>query len=428
MTAPNPSQNLQVVGPGEPAPVPQAPTPDYVDPLPAEDRILSPEETESFFSHGTLTPPTEETVAQVEQVAALIAADVQAPATPPQAVQPMPGQPTPAQIQQSVDQTQQQVSQPQQVQPVTPPLGPLATPVPGAPAVAPVVPGTVPQPAQQSPQEVALAAQVQQLTGQVQNLMGQIQQQPQPAQPAQPGQPQGTDQQQQQFNMQIPPQHMAALGGEDPALATQAMNQIINGVAQTVYQQAMGDMDRRLEAYTPEVQRQVSAAQQQGEIKRDMYGTYPELSGMMSQVAAVAEQMTQSGQSNGQWSPDLRDQIAERLAPMVPGLAEKVQQNRNARYGQQVQVPQYQQTSQLLPQVPQSLPPGVVPTQVIGGAHVPSVPQQQAPMYVRDAAGNITQVHPQQYQQVAGPQARPGMQGQVDPMLQDIWNTLGYRT
>jgi hypothetical protein len=156
-----------------------------------------------------------------------------------------------------------------------------------------------------------------------------------------------------------------------------------------------------------------------------MYGTYPELSGMMEQVAAVAEQMHRSGQSNGQWSPDLRDSIAERLSPLIPGLAEKVTMNRNARYGQQVQVPQQQ--AQLLPQVPQQLPPGIAPQQVIGGAHVQPVPQQQAPMYVRDASGNITQVYPQQYQQVAGPQARPGMQGQVDNELQDIWSTLGYR-
>jgi hypothetical protein len=271
--------------------------------------------------------------------------------------------------------------------------------------------------------------------------MGQIQQQ----QTQVPTATQAAGQQQQgppqpQFNMQIPQQYMAALGGEDPGQATQAMNAIINGVAQTVYQQAMRDVDQRFERYTPVVQQQVQAAQQDGEIKRDMYGTYPELRSMMSQVAAVAEQLHQSGQSNGQWSPDLRDAIAERLAPLVPGLSERVQANRAARYGQQMgpmfpnqvqtpvqPVPYAQQPQQLLPQVPQQLPPGVVPTQVVGGAHVQPVPQQQGPMYVRDAQGNITQVHPQHYQQVAGPQARPGMQGQVDPELLDIWNTLGYQ-
>jgi len=441
MSSPNPSQNLQVVGPGEVAPAqapvvepvapvapatPVAPVasettqPDYVDPLPAEDRILSPEETKSLFNYGTLKPPESEPVpaviAEAEQVAALMAADQQAPAAAPAAPAALPGQPTPAQLDFSVQQSMQQV--PQQGQPGTQPqvVQPQVAPAPGAPPV-PVVTGPVAQPvAQPSPQEVALAAQVQQLTQQVTGLSGQMRQQQQP--PAAPGTPPQVP----QFNMQIPQGHMTALGSENPGEANQAMNSIINGVAQVVYQQAMQDVDKRFESYTPMVDQRVQAANAQGDIKRDMYGTYPELNGMEGQVAAVAEQMTQSGQSNGQWSADLRDNIAERLSPLVPGLAQKIQANRNARYGQQVQVPQ----PQLLPQVqPQALPPGVQPVQIQGAAHVPMAPQQ-APIYVRDAYGNISQVHPQQHQQLAGPQARPGGQNQVDSDLQDIWSTLGY--
>ena len=475
MSSPNPSQELQVVGPGEVAPAaPQAPQtatpaapvtapalpasgpseitqPDHVDSGPAEDRILSPEETKNLFNYGSLEAPAPEPtpaqISEAEQVAALMAADQQ-PAIAPQApAAPAPGQPTPAQLDLSVQQTLQQVPQ-APVQPGAQPpqvSQPAVAPAPGAPQVAPVVTGPLPvqpgaplaQPvAQPSPQEAALAAQVQQLTRQVTGLSGQIQQQ-QAAPPA-PAAP-GTQPQVPQFNMQIPQQHMTALGSENPAEATTAMNSIINGVAQVVYQQAMRDVDQRFESYTPMVDQRVQAANVQGDIKRDMYGTYPELSGMEGQVAAVAEQMQQSGQTNGQWSADLRDSIAERLSPLVPGLAQKVQQNRNARYGQQMgpqfpnqvqQVPQAvpynPQVPQLLPQVqPQVLPPGVQPVQIQGGAHVPMAPQQ-GPVYVRDAHGNITQVHPQQYQLPAGPQARPGGQNQVDSDLQDIWNTLGY--
>jgi hypothetical protein len=223
--------------------------------------------------------------------------------------------------------------------------------------------------------------------------------------------------------MSVPQQYMAGLSSENPGEAHQAMNNIINGVADTVRQQVIQEMDQKFEAYGPVVQQQLSAESQKADIKRDMYGTYPELSGMMGQVSAVAEQLHGAGLSGGQWSPDLRDNIAERLAPLVPGLAEKVVQNRAARG---LQVPQVLQP-QPLPQnqVQQVLPPGVAPAQIMSGAHVqPAV--QQGPMLVRDAAGNISQVFPQQTQQIAGPQARPGGGGQVDPMIQDICSTLGY--
>ena len=431
MTAPNPSQELQVLGPQEqqqvqapqqapqqPAPqAPQAPTPAQ-----AEDRILSPEETENLLRHGTLedpnVPKSPEEVQQAE-----MAGDFFATIPPEQAAQaPQAQAQMPAQLPQgvadaAVQQTLQQVSQPQ-VQPVQaqPPQVPAPgqPPTPGAPQ-APALP-------QQTPREAALAAQLQIQQQQINTLTQQVQQ-PQAQPQQQPGvQPQG-----QQFQMQVPAQYMAALQSEDTNVQQQAMNAIVNGVAQNVYQQTMQGMDQRMEQVNPAIQQQIHVATTQADIKRDMYGTYPELSNMMEQVSAVATQMHQQGLTNGQWSEDLRDSIAERLSPMIPGLAQKVAQIRNARYGQ-VGQPVYQQSQQqFLPQVQpqQGLPPGVVPAQVVGGAHVPLAPQQ-GPMLVRDAQGNITQVRPQQNQQIAGPQARPGMQGQIDPELQDIWSTLGY--
>lgn len=429
MSAPNPS-DLQVAAPTaaaapvvEQQPVQQAPAPqpapepapqaDHVDPGSPEDRIMSPEETKNFFNTGSIEEPAPVVVPEVSQEQQAGEFFQQQPGQP--AVQPG-TQVQPAQLPQAVQDAAVQQTLAQAQQP---------TPAPGtvAPAAAPAA---VPAPVQQSPQEVALTAQVQTLMTQVAGLTGQIQAQAQQA----PAPAQAQPQQAPSFSMVVPQQYMTALSSENPGEAHQAMNNIINGVANTVRQQVIQEMDQKFDAYGPVVQQQLSAESQRADIKRDMYGTYPELSGMTGQVAAVAEQMHGAGLAGGQWSPDLRDNIAERLAPLIPGLAEKVMQNRAAR-GIQVQVnqPQQVQIPQPLPQnqVQQVLPPGVAPAQIMGGAHVqPAV--QQGPMLVRDAAGNISQVFPQQTQQLAGPQARPGGQGQVDPTLQDIWSTLGYNT
>lgn len=424
-TANPPAQNIQdlhVVGPqapqapqapAAPAATPQAPAApkDHVDSGPAEDRILSPEETENFFRTGSLETPEVQTPEEVtqEQMAGEFFAQPTPGTVPPVGatqVQP-PVQPLPVlqpqAVQAAVQGTLQQ-GQPTPAAPVQPPQV-----VPGAAPGAPAVP-------QQTPQETALAAQLQQMQTQVTNLTAQVQTAQQAALTA--TQTQGQAPAQPQFNMQIPQEYVAALNSEDPTVRQQALNTMINGIAQAVHQRTMTDVDQRIQGQAPIIQQQITAQQEAQAIKQDMYSTYPELNNMMEQVAAVAQQMQSQGLSNGSWSADLRDSIAERLSPMIPGLAQKVQAVRSARLGQTV--------PQLLPQgQPQGLPPGVTPAQIVGGAHVPAA-QNQGPMLVRDAYGNYSQVYPQQNQQLAGPQARPGMQGQVDPMLQDIWSTLGY--
>ncbi|MGW8178614.1 MAG: hypothetical protein ACWGQW_07600, partial [bacterium] len=235
---------------------------------------------------------------------------------------------------------------------------------------------------------------------------------------------QGSQSQSPQFNLQVPPQYLEAIGSDDPVLRAQALNGLLNGVAQTVHAQTIKDVETRLQTLTPQVQRQVQEAQSQAEIKRDMYGTYPELNGMQDMVVAAASQL--QAQFPGGWSQDYRDAIAERLAPLVPGLSQRVQQNR-AQRGQVYNQPQYAQYGQqVLPQVqqPQGLPAGVSPQQIQGGVHVQAGNPQ--PILVRDAQGNISQVYPQHQQQVAGgAQSRPNGAG-VDPALQDIWSTLGF--
>lgn len=406
MTATNPP-NLQVVGPAsEPAPAPE-PQKDYVDPGPAEDRILSPEETENFFRTGSIEDPevkADPPVTDPEQqkmVGEHFDGIQGEPAARPKGV--APGQVDPTVAQAAV----QQDLQPQQI-PVVP--GQPPTPVPGAPQAPLQAPAM-------SPTEAALQGQVQGLMTQVQQLTAAMSQQAQQVQP----------QQQQQvaaqpaFNFQIPQQYADAIGSEDPNIRSQAINSLFNGLAQVVHKQTLQDVDAKINQITPVLDQRTELRESQSEIKRDMYSAYPELAGMEAMVAAAATQL--QGQFPGGWSPDYRDAIAERLSPLVQGLPQKVQQQRAARGV----VPQVVQ-QQFLPQgTPLGLPPGVAPVQVQGGVHMaPAAVQPGQPVLVRDAAGNYSQVVPQQAQQFAGPQARSGGQGQVDAGLQDIWSTLGY--
>jgi len=404
MSAPNPPQNLQVQ-PAQEVQQPQAqpqvqqpePKKDYVDPGPAEDRILSPEETMNFFRTGSLTDPDANQDQQEKELAEMAADFFKGIPKEPQAAQQQVPQAPSQQVMDSAVQQDQQQQKDQQQQ--LPPLQPQQFAPPPAP----------------TPQEAALHAQMSGMAQQIQQLTQQI---------ATQQVKQGTDQQAQQpqFNFQVPSQYAEAIASDDPNLRLQAINSLLNGVAATVHQQTLKDVDSRIQGITPVVQRQVQEAQSQADIKKDMYGTYPELTSMMDMVVATASQLSSDPRFQ-QWSPDYRDAIAERLSPLVPGLAQRVQQHRASR-GQVYQQPQYAQQQQFLPQVqqPQGLPPGIQPVQIQGGAHV-GAPQ---PILVRDAQGNISQVYPQHQQQVAGgAHSRPNGQG-IDPGLQDIWSTLGY--
>lgn len=414
MTSATPPQDLQVVAPVEPKV-------DHVDPVPPEDRILSPEETENFFRTGSTEPaekPTtpeekEQTVAAGEHFEGIKpeGRPVVPPAVPPAVPAVVPPEAAAAAVQAD--------------QPVVAPAAAGVPPAVAPPAVAPAaVPPVVPPvaPVQQTPQESAMQGQIQGLLQQVQNLTQQVSATNLEAQRAGTTAPGAAPAP--VFNMQVPQQYADAIASEDPAMRAQAINGLVNGVAETVYRQTMTDVGKKIEQLTPNVQAQVQEATNQAEIVRDMYGTYPELNGMRDMVVATATQL--QGQNIGMfnnWSPDFRDAIAERLSPLVPGLQQRVAQNRATR-GIAPVVPQQQAVLPQVPQ-PQALPPGVSPVAVQGGVHVPTVVPGQ-PVIVRDAQGNLSTVYPQTQQPLAGQQARPNGQSQVDAGLQDVWSTLGF--
>jgi hypothetical protein len=453
MTNPNPNpQDLQVVTPGQQAPA-QVPVHGQQQPGPAqhsveppdsdarggtqalEDRILSPEETEALLGGKPLPGESPQSNAddptQAAQVQQWLTQTPLPPGYQPQVptdLQPAGQQPAPLQ-------------QPQQVPPqLTPEQRAQMTQADLQQQTTQIPPGQLPpgqQPPQQpqmSPTESALQAQLQLMQQQNAMLTERLRQQPttaQPGQAPQPGQPSQTAQPP-AFTFDVPDQYMAALASEDAGTRKLGLNSLLNGVAEAVMAKARQEMTAFGETVPQMIQSQTQGLIQAQDVQRDMYGTYPELEPFRDFVKAAAQQIGGSIGVQG-WNADIRDAIAERVAPMVPGLFQKIQASRAARItpqqmlpGQQMQVmPQQQMLPQALPQGywqnPNGSPTGMMPA--VGGTHgAPASPQ---PVYVRDAAGNLVPMQGRPQAFPGGSYSRPEAD-QVDPQLADIWHTLGF--
>lgn len=299
-----------------------------------------------------------------------------------------------------------------------PPIGTPA-PVPGQEQMVPVQGQPQPQP-QQTPEMAALQATIAQQGQQISQLIEQLQARQAPPPPGamqanevQPVPP--------QWGMEIPQEYVNALRGEDPAMAQRALNAMANGLASTIHQQLRTEMSQRFEEVPGQIQSQVTASQEQQRIHDDFYGTYPELNTPQFQgmVKAVASQAAQEMGASG-WSPQLRDTIAQRLAPMSPQLMQRLQaqQTQHALGGaptpnHSVVPPQPPPAPMMAPQPPVAVPnPGV-----------PGTPQ--APVIVRGYDG---QLHFAQQQPVPQPMpagVRPGaptaQQAEIDDIQRTLW-------
>ena len=437
MAAPIPTTLSDLAAPAAPAPEVAAPVAPEPAPAPVAeledpgDRILTPQETENLLRGVELStnvePQTPETPMEEEQ--ADMAADFFSDPTIGEAGT-TPTAPRPD-LETAVQDTLQQGA-PQ-------PVAPVAPVAPGVPVQAPVQP-------QMAPELAAVQTELQLMRQQNELLLGQLNQlQPHPlplpgqapagavhpgqaapqvapqAAPAPPAAP--------TYGFQVPTGHMEALGHEDLNVRTQALNGLLNGVAEAVSTQLRGEMAQGQSGIPDQVDQRLARAMQQQHIANDMYGTYPELAQHKTYVQTAAAQL--KGKYGDKWSPDLRDEIAAQLAPLVPTIWPRVQQNRATRVvpgTAPVAQPQLQ-PQPLPPQQPTALPPGVSPVGVVGGQHV--APQQGVPargqMLMRDTQGNLFPVAgpPQPY--LGSPQARQnGGAVPADSQIADIWRTLDF--
>jgi hypothetical protein len=415
--APESAPAPQETGTAQPA---QQPGPPPARQESIEDRILKPHEVESLLRGidpaGTEEPPTSfdaEQAGMAEQwMRELSTGPVPAGPAP---VPNLPGEVAPS-----------QVAPPEPAAPVAPQAPPAwMTPEQRAQAAAaqqqtapqPVAPPPQQVPVQPSPALEALQAQNYLLTAQINSMQQQLAslaQRPAPSAPTPAAQQQATTP---GYNFNVPDQYINALNNEDINVRRAALNGLLNGVAQGVSQQVRSEMDQRFAGVPQTVNSIVSESSRAQSIHQDMYGTYPELSPVKHFVQAAVSSIAPNLDVNA-WTPDLRDMIAERVAPMIPGLAQKIQAQRSARMQSQLPQPYFPVAQQPIPTVPN----GNGSTPVPAAALPPNL--QGRPLYVRDASGALVPYTPQQ-QFVAGQQTRPGSLT-VDPQLQDIWTTLNY--
>lgn len=184
-----------------------------------------------------------------------------------------------------------------------------------APATTPApTPGPAVDPATQSPAYQALLQQVQTLKTQLDTLRQPSAPTPAtpPATPA-PARPP-------RFNAQLPQQVFEALNAEDPMQRYNAMNGMLNALANAVHAAAMQDMQQYIQnEYTPRqtqaLQTSLQARETSAAVARDFYGKYPELDDpvLHPTVMAVAQQYYSELGGAREWNAHDRDEIGKRV-------------------------------------------------------------------------------------------------------------------
>ena len=182
-----------------------------------------------------------------------------------------------------------------------------------APAAAPVAP-----PVQKSSRETELEGQIAALKSVIERSTTQ----PQPQAADKPaGQPEP------KYNLAIPEPLIAALRSEEDKDFGLAMNSIVNGIANRIYQDVKAEMSQQAEQLPMKVQEvlhNVTTAQQRTEqVRRDFYGTYPHLNNpvlypMVQQAAAqVAAHWQQQGKPL-EWNQEFMGHMAQLIHQVIP--------------------------------------------------------------------------------------------------------------
>jgi hypothetical protein len=136
----------------------------------------------------------------------------------------------------------------------------------------------------------------------------------------------GQAQPQLKFNLGVPDQLLSALRSEDPAEFKAGVGAMINSVANHVWNSFVQAVQAELLPAIPRmIDQQLSSSREQENVGRDFYGKYPQLNNPMfapmiqTVGAALAQEYATAGRSLA-WSPELRDQIAERIFGVLPQL------------------------------------------------------------------------------------------------------------
>ena len=223
---------------------------------------------------------------------------------------------------------------------------------------------------------------------------------------------------------------MTALASEDEGQRRLALTGLLTGVAEQTYQVVKDEMTKQMETVPQTIETFNTQREKAKEIHDDMYNAYPELRGWEAQVAATANQVA-SELGTTSLSPQLRDEVARRLAPLVPAITDRVTQSIASRATPQipaVALPPGTMQPQIQP-APAPIPQHYTAVQGMPGHRVQVAPAATTPQQtlVRQPDGTVVSVPAAATPQfVAAPGTRPNGQLGVDPQVADMWATLSY--
>lgn len=153
---------------------------------------------------------------------------------------------------------------------------------------------------------------------------------------ATPAQPAKAEPEKPKFNLGIPDQILAAIRSEDPKETSLAMHAVVNGVANAVWREAEALVRQNvadlIQGFPRVIEAHMAARQTQNEVHTDFYGTYKQFSSpeFVPLVQATALQLINEKHAAGQpvqgWSPEFRDEVANRLFAHFPMLRTPTQQ------------------------------------------------------------------------------------------------------
>ena len=177
-----------------------------------------------------------------------------------------------------------------------------------------------PTPATQQPQVTPQDQQLAALTQAIRQAIPPAQTQQQPA-----GEPAP------HYNLGIPPQLLTAMRSEDPVEFGTAMHSVVNGLANKLWTDFQGAVQRELLPQIGQmVQGHLQSLQQQAQVANEFYGKHTALAApvfrpLVQQAGlAVAQYRAAKGLPLA-WGPELADEIAEYVYAQIPQLRQQQQ-------------------------------------------------------------------------------------------------------
>lgn len=118
------------------------------------------------------------------------------------------------------------------------------------------------------------------------------------------------------FNLKTPPQLVAAMGSEDPNERAVAIDSLVNGIANTVWNNMLEEMGSRFKGIPQMIQRHIDSGTQQKTMMDDYYGKYPTHKDLGPMVAATAQKIAQE-KGYKAWTPAFRDEVGAAVDAII---------------------------------------------------------------------------------------------------------------